>query len=94
MVEERTTRVETPGEGTHSHTTVVSDSPRRGGGGTIIIVIALIALAVLAFVLLVPMRDAEVSRDNAVAEAAGQVGAAASEVGDAARSAADSVTGE
>jgi hypothetical protein len=94
MVEERITRVNAPGEGMHSHTTVITDEPRRRGGGTLLVVLALLALAALAFVLLSPMSGAEVAKDTAIADAAGEVGAAAGEVGEAAQSAAKSLGGE
>lgn len=92
MTEERITNVEMPAGNTHTHTTVVTDEPRRGGGSTLLIILVLVVLAVLAFVLLGPMTGAEVAKDNAVADAAGSVGAAAEEVGAAADQAADAVT--
>lgn len=91
MVEERITEVETPGGNTHTHTTVVSDE-RRSGGGSWAIVLLLIVLGALALWFFSGMSGAEVAKDNAVAEAASDVGAAANQVGDAAQDAADSVT--
>jgi len=92
MVEERHTEIHTPTGDTHTHTTVVSDEPRRGGGGTILLVLVPIILAAIAIWFFSGMRGSEVAKDNAVAEAAGDVGEAANQVGDAAQEAADSVT--
>lgn len=89
MTEERITQVGAPGQATHTHTTVITDPPRRGGGATLLVVLALLVLAVLGFMFLGPMSGAEIAKDNAVAEAAGSVGAAAEEVGAAAEEAAD-----
>lgn len=91
MAEERITEVETPSGGSHTHTTVVTDRP-RSGGATWLIVLLLIVVAAIAVFYLSGMSGSEVAKDNAVAEAAGDVGAAAQQVGDAAQDAADSVT--
>ena len=91
MAEERITHVETPSGDTHTHTTVVSDAPRSGGGAMWAIVLLLVVIAAVAVFYLSGMSGSEVAKDNAVAEAAGDVGAAAQQVGDAARDAADSV---
>ena len=92
MVEERITEVETPSGGTHTHTTVVSDPPRSGGGAMWLVILVLIVVAGVAVFYLSGMSGAEVAKDNAVAEAAGNVGDAAQQVGDAAQDAADAVT--
>jgi len=92
MVEERITQIETPSGDTHTHTTVVSDSPRSGGGAMWLIVLLLVVVAAVAVFYLSGMSGSEVAKDNAVAEAAGDVGNAAQKVGDAAQDAADSVT--
>jgi uncharacterized protein HemX len=92
MVEERTTQVETPSGETHTHTTVVSDTPRSGGGATWLILLLLVVVAAVAVFYLSGMSGAEVAKDDAVADAAQDVGAAASQVGDAAQDAADAVT--
>ena len=92
MVEERITQVETPSGDTHTHTTVVSDAPRSGGGGAVwLIVLLLVVVAAIAVFYLSGMSGSEVNKDNAVAEAASNVGDAAQKVGDAAQDAADSV---
>ena len=92
MVEERITEVETPTGGSHTHTTVVSDRPGSGGGAMWLIVVLLIAMAAVAVVYQFGLNDSEVAKDNAVAEAAGEVGTAARQVGDAAQDAAQTVT--
>ncbi|MCA1661041.1 MAG: hypothetical protein LC648_02280 [Novosphingobium sp.] len=89
MTEERITEVETPSGNTHTSHTVV-DRDRGGGSGWLIAIILILALLIGGYFL---MRgtDSEVARDNAVAEAAGDVGDAAQKVGDAAE---DAVTKE
>ena len=92
MVGERITEVETPSGNTHTHTTVVSDGERSGGGATWLIVLLLIIVGAVAIWFFSGMSGSEVAKDNAVAEAAGDVGDAAGKVGDAAQDAADAVT--
>jgi flagellar basal body-associated protein FliL len=91
MAEERITEVETPTGNTHTHTTVVSDTPRSGGGAMWVIVLLLVIVAAVAVFYLSGMSGSEAAKDNAVAEAAGDVGDAARQVGDAAQDAAKSV---
>ena len=92
MTEERITQIETPSGDTHTHTTVVTDAPRSGGGGaTWLIVLLLVVIAAVAVFYLSGMSGSEAAKDNAVAEAAGDVGAAAQQVGDAAQDAADNL---
>lgn len=91
MVEERITEVETPSGGSHTHTTVVSDRP-RGGGAMWLIVLLLVVVAAVAVFYLSGTSGAEVAKDNAIAEAAGDVGNAAQQVGEAAQDAAETVT--
>ena len=52
----------------------------------------LIVVGAIAVWFFMGMSGSEVAKDNAVAEAAGDVGDAAQQVGDAAQDAADSVT--
>ena len=87
--EERITEVETPAGNTHTSHTVV-DRDRGGGSGWLIAIVLILALLIGGYFL---MRgtDSEVARDNAVAEAASDVGDAAQKVGDAAE---DAVTKE
>ena len=92
MAEERITQIETPSGDTHTHTTVVSDAPRSGGGGAMwIIVLLLVVVAAVAVFYLSGISGSEAAKDNAVAEAAGDVGNAAQKVGDAAQDAANTL---
>lgn len=92
MTEERVTEVRSPDGDTHTtHTTVVSDEPRRGGGGGWAIAIVLLLAVIVGIWAFSTWSDSEVAENQAVTEAAGEVGAAAQQVGDAAQDAADSV---
>lgn len=91
MVEQRVTEVEAPTGNTHTHTTVISDRPRSGGGMTWLLVLLAVVLAAIAVFYLSGMSGSEVAKDNAVAEAAQDVGNAAGQIGDAAQDAADAV---
>ena len=89
MTEERTTRVEQPSGNVHTHTTVIKDGNRsRRNWPVVLIVLVLATVAVWVFF---SMSGAQVNRDNAIADAAGEVGAAADQVGDAAENAARNV---
>ena len=90
MAEERITEVHTPSGGSHTHTTVVSE-PRSGGGATWLVVLLLVVLAAIAVYYLSGIGSSEAAKDNAIAEAAEDVGNAAGQVGEAAQDAADSV---
>ena len=91
MTEERVTEVRTPEGDTHTtHTTVVSDEPRRGGSGWVIAIVLLLAIIVGVWAFST-MGGSEIAKDEAIADAAGDVGDAAQSVGDAAQDAADNV---
>ena len=91
MTEERVTEVHTPDGNTHTtHTTVISDEPRRGGGGWAIAIVLLLAIIVGIWAFST-WGNSEMAENAAVADAAGEVGDAAQQVGDAAQDAADSV---
>jgi flagellar basal body-associated protein FliL len=91
MTEERTTEVRSPDGDTHTtHTTVVSDEPRRGGSGWAIAIVLLLAVIVGIWAFST-WGGSEMAENQAVTEAAGEVGEAAQQVGDAAQDAADSV---
>ena len=87
MVEERITEVETPSGDVHTSHTYV-DRDRGGGSGWLIAVVLILAVLVGGYFL---MRgtDSEANKDNAIAEAADDVGNAAQKVGDAAENAVD-----
>ncbi|WP_120078444.1 hypothetical protein [Aurantiacibacter odishensis] len=85
MTEERITTTETPSGNTHTTTTVVRDGETSGGGTKCGLILGLLVLAVVAFVVFSQMSDAEIAKDNAVADAATSVGDAAGQVGDAAQ---------
>ena len=93
MTEERITEIRDPETGsTHTTHTVVTDGEAlRGGGSGWLIAIVLLIAVVAGFFLFSNMSGAEVSKDNAVAEAANEVGNAAQQVGDAAQDAADNI---
>lgn len=71
-----------------THTTIITDraSPRGGGSGWLIGLVLLVAIVAGIF-FFSQMSGSETAKDNAVANAAGQVGDAASQVGDAAQKA-------
>ncbi len=85
MVEERTTQAP---QGNGQPTVIVTDSRRSGGSGWVIAVVLLIAL-VAGIVFLTRGSGSEAAKDNAIANAAGQVGDAAQKVGNAAEDAAN-----
>jgi len=92
MAEERVTEVETPSGNTHTHTTVVSDGGGRGGGATWLIVLLLVVIAGVAIWFFAGMSGSETAKDDAIAEAAGDVGDAAQKAGNAAQDAADNLS--
>lgn len=90
MAEERITETETPSGNAHTtHTVVTDDGARRRGGSGWLIALVLIVVAIVGFYLFSRQSDSEIARDNAIAEAAGDVGDAAKNVGDAAKDAVD-----
>ncbi|TMM49760.1 hypothetical protein [Qipengyuania marisflavi] len=92
MTEERITETTTDTGDTHTTRTVITDGePRSGGGGSWIWMLLLLVAVVAGIYFFSQMSDAEVAKDNAVTEAAGQVGEAANQVGEAAQNAGDAV---
>lgn len=88
MTEERITETETPTGNVHTtHTVIHDDAPRSGGGSGWLIALVLIVVAIAGFYLFSQQTNSEVARDNAVADAAGEVGDAAKNVGEAAKDA-------
>ncbi|GGD91873.1 hypothetical protein GCM10011515_09460 [Tsuneonella deserti] len=93
MVEERVTEVETPSGNTHTtHTVVTDDGARRGGGSGWLIALVLIIALIAGIWFFSGMSNSEAAKDNAIANAASDVGDAAQQVGNAAQDAADNVT--
>lgn len=94
MTEERITEVETPDGNTHTHTTVVTDQPRRSGGSGWVIALVLVLAVIAGIYFFNQMGGAEAAKDTAIADAANQVGDAAQQAGDAVDRVADDVTNE
>jgi hypothetical protein len=91
MVEERVTTYETPAD--RNTTTVIHEGPARSSSGAGWLFGIVLLIAVLAVVyLMVSRSDSEAVKDNAIANAASEVGDAASKVGTAAENAADNLT--
>ncbi|MCH2486682.1 MAG: hypothetical protein MK010_02925 [Erythrobacter sp.] len=92
MADDRITETRTTDPQGNTHTTVTHDTRGGGGGGgkiaLLLVLVVLIAVGVYFFT---QQSGAEIAKDNAVANAAGEVGEAASQVGDAAQ---DAVGGE
>lgn len=93
MTEERIIRNENPdGSTSTTHTTVISDHGERGGAGKYIFLLILVLALIVGAYFLTQTSGAEMAKDNAVADAAGEVGEAASKVGDAAQDAGEAVS--
>lgn len=92
MAEERITEVESPEGSTHTHTTVITDEPRRRGSGGLIIALVLVLALIAGIYFFTQTSGAEVAKDTAIADAANQVGDAAQQAGNAVERAADEVT--
>jgi flagellar basal body-associated protein FliL len=69
--------------------TVVVEAPSRGGGSGWIIALVLIVALIVGIVFFSQMSGSEAAKDNAVANAANNLGAAARDVGNAAQDAAN-----
>ena len=94
MAEERITEVETPSGDTHTTHTIVTDGDTRSGGGGSgwLIAIVLLIAVVAGIWFFSGMSHSEANKDNAIANAADNVGAAAKQAGNAVENAADNVT--
>ena len=94
MAEERITEVETPSGDTHTTHTIVTDGDTRSGGGGSgwLIAIVLLIAVVAGIWFFSGMSNSEANKDNAIANAADNVGAAAKQAGNAVENAADNVT--
>ncbi len=91
MTEERITETTDAAGNTHTTHTVISDGAARGGGTHWVILLLVLLVAVAGIWFLIQATGAEVAKDNAVADAASDVGAAAGDVGEAARGAGEAV---
>lgn len=87
---EETIRNDRVADGAHpAHTTTIIREGRSSGGTGIVMAVVLLIAVVGGLYLFSQSSSSEVARDNAIAEAAGDVGAAAGQIGDAAENAAD-----
>lgn len=91
MAEERIETREPVGSANPTHTTVIHETRRSGGGTGIVVAIVLLVAVIGGIYLFSQSTNSEAAKDNAIAEAAGDVGNAASQVGQAAENAANNV---
>lgn len=91
MPEDRITTVESP-EGQTSHTTIVTEKDSGRGGSGWLIAVLLLIVAVAGLLIFSQVSQVEAVKDNAIADAAANVGDAAQKVGNAAQDVADQVT--
>jgi uncharacterized protein HemX len=84
MAEERIVTTEAP-----THTTVIHESGSRGGGAGWFIGIVLVLALIAGVYFFTQMSGSQTAKDNAVANAASDVGSAAKQVGSAAEKAGD-----
>ncbi|MES2302603.1 MAG: hypothetical protein V4521_11135 [Pseudomonadota bacterium] len=89
MAEERIVEVTQPDGATHTHTTVYQDRPATGGGGGWLIGLVLVIALIVGGYFLLQMQDSRSTRDDAIAQAASDVGTAAKQIGNAAKDATD-----
>ena len=68
--------------------TVIVEAPRRSGAGWVIALVMIVAL-IVGLVFFTQMSDSETAKNNAITDAAQDVGTAARDVGDAAQDAAN-----
>lgn len=87
MAEEHVVTTETPAAAPATHTTVIHDTGSRGGGSGWFIGIVLVLAVLAGIYFFTQMSGSEMAKDNAVTNAANEVGSAAKEVGNAANSA-------
>lgn len=69
--------------------TVIVETPKRGGGSGWVIALVLIVALIVGVVFFTQMSESETAKDNAISNAAQDVGQAAQNVGDAAQDAAN-----
>lgn len=88
MAERDTTEAQ---PGAEQPTIIVTDSGRRGGGGSWLIGIVLLIAVIAGIYVFTRNSGSEAVKNNAIANAADQVGDAAQQVGNAAQDAADTL---
>ncbi|MFW2350711.1 hypothetical protein [Qipengyuania sp.] len=91
MTEERITETTDAVGNTHTTHTVVTDGGTRSGGTNWALILLVLVIAVVGIFFLTQMNNAEVTKDNAIAGAADEVGEAANQVGEAAQGAGEAV---
>jgi hypothetical protein len=91
MTEERITETTDAVGNTHTTHTVVTDGETRSGGTNWALILLVLVIAVVGIFFLTQMNNAEVTKDNAIAGAADEVGEAANQVGEAAQGAGEAV---
>ena len=92
MADDRITETRTTDPQGNTHTTVTHDTrDGGGGGGKIMLLLVLVVLVAVGVWFFTQQSGAEIAKDNAVADAATEVGEAGNQVGDAAQ---DAVNGE
>ena len=98
MTEERITQTTDDTGNTHTTHTIVHDGGSQSGGFRWGLLLLVAVIAIGAFIVFSQVSDAEIARDNAIADAADEVGEAAGQVGEAAQDAGealeDAVDGE
>jgi hypothetical protein len=90
MTEERETRIDEPQGHAGNHTTIVHERRSTSAGTWLLVGLAIVALAAAVWAFST-MGGAETAKDNAIADAAGEVGQAADQIGDAAQNVGDAV---
>lgn len=76
-----------PADSPATHTTIIHETPRSGGSGMGVIMALILLVVVIGGIYLFTQNSSESAKDNAIAEAASDVGNAATKVGDAAEDA-------
>lgn len=91
MTEERIDETTLPTGDTHTTHTVITDGKSSSGGASWGVLLVILAVAALGLVIFSQVDNSELAKDEAITEAANQVGDAAEQVGDAAQSAEEAV---
>lgn len=93
MTEPRTTRNDTSDSAARVQTIVIEEPPRASGlSGWFVLFLVLLAVVVAVWAF-TQLGAGQAARDQAIAEAADEVGQAAQQVGDAAQSAGEAIDG-